>query len=159
MTARRARPRLSYSIILSEAGSQVKHYFPKVFVVDDDPAVLNSTQALLAAHGYDVRCFISAEAFLAQHHPTQVGCILIDLRMPGMGGCELLQRLRHTRSLLSPVIVSGLVDSMALVEHEEPDVPILAKPYDLQTFLAMIEDGISDSMWRRGEQLKGRPGG
>jgi FixJ family two-component response regulator len=137
----------------------VKHFLPKVFVVDDDPAVLNSTHALLTAQGYDVRCFVSAEAFLGQHHPTQVGCILIDLWMPGMGGSELLRRLRESRSLLSPVIVSGLIDCMTLDEHEESSVPILAKPYDLQTFLAMIEDGIADSVRRRSEPLKGWQGG
>jgi two-component system response regulator TtrR len=128
----------------------VKHFLPKVFIVDDDPAVLNSTYALLTAHDYDVKCFASAEEFLAQHHPTQVGCILIDLWMPGMGGSALLRRLRESRSLLSIIIVSRLIDSTALDEPEDASVKILAMPYDLQTFLTMIEDGIAESARRRG---------
>jgi two-component system response regulator TtrR len=133
----------------------VKHFLPKVFVVDDDPAVLNSTEALLAAQGYAVKCFTSAEEFLKQHHPTQVGCILIDLWMPGMGGSELLRRLKESRSLLSIIVISGMLDSAALDEQEKASVPVLAKPYDLPTFLTMIEDGIADSVRRRSEQLRG----
>ena len=68
---------------------------PEVFVVDGDAAVLNSTEAFFAAHGYTVKCFTSAEEFLAQHHPTQVGCILIDQLIPGMGSSELLRRLQE----------------------------------------------------------------
>ena len=57
---------------------------PKVFVVDDDPAVLSSIEALLTAQSYDVKCFASAEEFIAQHHPTHVGCVVIDLSAPGI---------------------------------------------------------------------------
>jgi FixJ family two-component response regulator len=48
----------------------VKH-LAKVFVVDDDPAILSSIEALLTAEGYTAHCFATAEEFIAQHHPTQ----------------------------------------------------------------------------------------
>jgi FixJ family two-component response regulator len=136
----------------------VKH-LAKVFVVDDDAILLSSIEALLTAQGYTVKCFTSAEEFLTQHHPTQVGCVLIDLWMPGMGGSELLQRLRESRSLLSVIIISGLFDSTAIEEIERAFVPLLAKPYEVETFLQMIEDGIAGSVKRRAEQLKGWQGG
>jgi FixJ family two-component response regulator len=131
----------------------VKH-LAKVFVVDDDSAILLSVEALLVAQGYTVKCFTSAEEFLAQHHPTQVGCVPIDLWLPGMGGSELLRRLQESRSLLSVIIISGLIDSAALEECEKASVPILAKPYNEQTFLRLIEEGILDSVQRRAEQLR-----
>jgi two-component system response regulator TtrR len=132
----------------------VKH-LAKVFVVDDDPAILSSVYALLMAQGYSVRCYASAEEFLADHHPTQVGCVLIDLWLPGMGGSELLRRLQESRSLLSVVIISGMIDSATLEECEKASVPILAKPYNEQTFLKLVEEGILDSVQRRSEQLRG----
>ena len=132
----------------------MKH-LAKVFVVDDDPAILSSIEALLTAQGYSVRCFATAEEFIAQHHPTQVGCVLIDLWMPGIGGSELLRRLRESRSLLSVIIISGMIDSAVLDESEKASVPILAKPYDEQTFLKLVEEGIADSVQRRADQLRG----
>jgi two-component system response regulator TtrR len=132
----------------------VKH-LAKVFVVDDDPGILSSVEANLTAHGYTVKCFASAEEFLEQHHPTQVGCVLIDLWLPGMGGSELLQRLQESRSLLSVVIISGMIGSAALEACEKSSVPILAKPYNEQTFLKLVEEGIMDSVQRRAEQLRG----
>jgi FixJ family two-component response regulator len=136
----------------------VKH-FAKVFVVDDDTVLLSSVEALLTAQGYTVKCFTTAEDFMAQHHPTQVGCVLIDLWLPGMGGSELLRRLQESRSLLSVVIISGLIDSEPLEQPLDASVPVLAKPYEVPTFLKMIEDGIADSVRRRTEQLKGWQGG
>ena len=121
---------------------------PKVFVVDDDPAVLSSIEALLTAQSYDVQCFASAEEFIAQHHPTQVGCVVIDLSTPGMGGSELMRHLQETRSLLSVVIISGLIDSAVSHQHEQEPVPIFAKPYEVWTLLTMIEDAIAGSLKR-----------
>ncbi len=128
---------------------------PKVFVVDDDLAVLESVDALLRTHGYDVRCFSSAEEFIAQHHPTQVGCVLVDLWIPGMGGSELLRHLQESGSLLSVVIISGLIDSTVSDEHENVPVRSLAMPYKVQTFLTMVEDAVAGSIRRRVERKYG----
>src|SRR5262245_9474990 len=91
--------------IVTEADLQVK-LLPKVFVVNDDPAVSKSIEALLTAQSYDVKCFASADEFLAQHEPKQVGCVVVDLSTLGPGGSELIQHLHETRSLLSVVIIS-----------------------------------------------------
>ena len=121
---------------------------PKVFVVDDDPAVLSSIEALLTAQSYDVKCFASAEEFIAQLHPTHVGCVVIDLSAPGMGGSELIRHLHETHSLLSVVIISGLIDSAIYHRHEKEPVPILVKPYEVWILLTMIEDAIAGSLKR-----------
>lgn len=111
----------------------------KVFVVDDDPTVLSSIEGLLTAQSYDVRCFASTGEFIAQHHPNQVGCVVVDLSSPDIGGAELISHLHETRSLLSVVIISGLVDSA---------MPILVKAYEVWILLTMIEDAIAGSLKR-----------
>jgi two-component system response regulator TtrR len=130
----------------------VKHT-AKVFVIDNDPAVLASLEAILAAAGYDVRCFTSAQDFLAQYHPTQVGCLLVDLKVPGS---ELLQRLDEAGSLLSVVIISGLVDS-ARQPDKPPAIPILIKPFEASTLLTMVEDAIAGSVRRRAKSARQDP--
>ena len=84
----------------------MKH-LPKVFVIDDEPTMLASLEALFTAEGYAVRCFSSAEGFYAQHHRTEVGCLVVDLMIPGMGGGELLRRLQESGSVLSVVVITG----------------------------------------------------
>jgi FixJ family two-component response regulator len=132
----------------------VKH-LPKVFIVDDEAAVLKALEAVLTPHGYDVIYFNSAEEFIAQHHPTEVGCVLIDLLMPGMGGSEVLRHLQDSGSLLSVIIISGLIDPRAFESRENAWVSMLEKPYEMSTLLTMIQDGIAGSFRRRAERHRG----
>jgi FixJ family two-component response regulator len=131
----------------------VKH-LPKVFLIDDDSNLLKPLEDTLARQGYDVRYFSSALEFMAQHHPTQVGCVLIDMLMPGMSGSDVLRFLQESRSLLSVVIISGLIDPIAFGEQSK-SVALLEKPFELSTLLTMIEDGIAGSFRRRAERRRG----
>jgi FixJ family two-component response regulator len=133
--------------IFHQAGVEVKQ-LPKVFVIHDNLAVLSSIEALLIAENYHVNCFPSAEAFLAQYHPIQVGCLVIDLSAPGVGGSELMRHLQETRSLLSIVIISGLIDLVVPHQHDGEPLPILAKPYEVWTLLTMISDATAGSLKR-----------
>jgi two-component system response regulator TtrR len=130
----------------------VKHT-AKVFVIDNDPAVLASLEAILADAGYDVRCFSSTQDFLVHYHPSQVGCLLVDLKVPGS---ELLERLQEAGSLLSVVIISGLVDS-ARQTGKAPAIPILIKPFEASTLLTMVEDAIAGSVRRRAKSVRQDP--
>jgi two-component system response regulator FixJ len=76
---------------------------PTVFVVDDDPAVRDSLERLLEAHGLQARAYDSAEAFLAAMHPTATGCLVLDVRLPGMSGPEL-QAALAARGVRLPII-------------------------------------------------------
>lgn len=127
----------------------------KVFVVDDDDAVLTSVEAVLNAQGYSAKCFKSAEEFLAQHHPTEVGCVLIDLLMPGMSGGDLLKRLQESGSLLSVIVISGLMESVTPSDFANANVTVLEKPYEVSTLIKMVEDCIAGSVRRRGKNLRG----
>ncbi len=64
-----------------------------VYVVDDDEAVRDSLQWLLEGKDYRVRCFDSAESFLSRYDPREVACLIVDIRMDGMTGLELQDRL------------------------------------------------------------------
>jgi FixJ family two-component response regulator len=121
---------------------------PKVFVIHDDSAVLNSLEALLTAESYDVQCFASVEAFVAQYHPIQVGCVVLDLSRPGVGGGELMRHLQETRSLLSIVIISGLIGSAVPDQPEQGPAPIFSKPHEIWTLLTMIKDATAGSLKR-----------
>lgn len=145
--AARAHTRSRSTSIVNESGKDVKQA-PKVFVIDVDSAVLSSMGSLLAAQSYEVVCFDSAEEFIAQHHPSHIGCVVIDLSAPGTNGSELIRHLHESRSLLSVVIVSGLIDSAVRLSREKVALPILAKAYEAWTFLMMIEDAIAGSLKR-----------
>ena len=81
-----------------------------VFVVDDDPAVVMALGALLVSFGLDVRTYQSAEAFLAEYDEQHGGCLLLDVRLPGMSGLELQELLVTRGSSLPVVFISGHAD-------------------------------------------------
>jgi FixJ family two-component response regulator len=125
----------------------VKH-LPKVFIVDEDSAVLDSIRSLLAAQSYDVTCFASAEEFIAQHSPGQDDCVVVDLSSRGVGGSDLMRHLQETRSLLSVLIMARLIDEVVPHAAETRPVPMLAKPFEVWALLQMIEDAIGNDVKR-----------
>jgi FixJ family two-component response regulator len=78
-----------------------------VYVVDDDEAVRDSLQWLLEGKDYRVRCFESAESFLSRYDPREVACLIVDIRMGGMTGLELQDRLIERKSPLPIVFITG----------------------------------------------------
>ena len=66
---------------------------PVVFVVDDDASVRRSLTRLLRSAGFEVETFVSAEDFLSAAHAERPSCLVLDLRMPGIGGLDLQHRL------------------------------------------------------------------
>ena len=122
----------------------MKH-LPKVFVVDDDLAVLKSVEAILTPHGYDVRYFRSAEEFMAQP-PSDPGWLRPGRPMIlGMGGSELLQCLQETGSLLSVVIFSGLIEPAELDDPESVSASVQERPYE-------VADSVNNGRGRGGRQ-------
>src|SRR5207247_11302946 len=93
-----------------ERGFDSMSLIPKkgtVYVVDDDEAVRDSLQWLLEGKDYRVRCFDSAESFLARYDPREVACLIVDIRMGGMTGLELQDRLLERKSPLPVVFITG----------------------------------------------------
>jgi two-component system response regulator FixJ len=80
---------------------------PTVHIVDDDAYFLTATSRLLRASGFVVRTFTSADDFLAQRDGDAPGCVLADVRMPGMGGLELQSALAHSQHPLPILFLTG----------------------------------------------------
>jgi two-component system, LuxR family, response regulator FixJ len=111
-----------------------------IFVVDDDEAVRESLKALLAVEGYSVQAFASAEAFLAALEPQTTGCLLLDVRMPGMSGLELQRQLKQRGDGLSIIIITGHGDvPMAVTALKAGAVDFIEKPFDKDDILAAID--------------------
>ena len=83
---------------------------PTIFVVDDDGAVREAMRELLQEEGWTVEIYSSGEAFLEAYRPGREGCLLVDARMPGMSGLELLQRLKSQGGGLPAIMITGHAD-------------------------------------------------
>ncbi len=113
-----------------------------VYVVDDDEAVRDSLQWLLEGKDYRVRCFDSAESFLARFDPREVACLITDIRMDGMSGLELQDKLLDRKSPLPIVFITGHGDvPMAVSTMKKGAVDFLEKPFnesDLREIVARM---------------------
>ena len=111
-----------------------------VYVVDDDEAVRDSLQWLLEGKDYRVKCFESAEAFLARFDPREVACLITDIRMDGMSGLELQDRLLERRSPLPMVFITGHGDvPMAVNTMKKGAVDFIEKPFKEDALVALVE--------------------
>ena len=109
-----------------------------VHVIDDDQAMRDSVEFLLSSAGYDVKLYESAQAFLDIAEPV-FGCIVSDVRMPGMDGMDLLKRLKAGRVALPVVIMTGHGDVPLAVEAMKLGATdFFEKPYDDDALLAAV---------------------
>jgi two-component system, LuxR family, response regulator FixJ len=111
-----------------------------VHVVEDDDAMRESLVAVLEDAGYEVLAYPNAEGFLAVVAATRTGCVVSDVRMPGMDGLTLLRRLRAKRSALPLVLITGHADvSLAVTAMKAGAVDFLEKPFEPENLLAAVE--------------------
>ena len=111
-----------------------------VYVVDDDEAVRDSLQWLLEGKDFRVRCFDSAETFLNRYDPREVACLIVDVRMGGMSGMELQDRLIEHRSPLPVVFITGHGDvPMAVNTMKKGAMDFIQKPFKEEELLGLVE--------------------
>ena len=111
-----------------------------VYVVDDDEAVRDSLQWLLEGQDYRVRTFESAEAFLSRYEAREVACLIADIRMDGMSGMELQERLLERQSPLPIVFITGHGDvPMAVESMKKGALDFIQKPFDEAQLLGLVE--------------------
>jgi FixJ family two-component response regulator len=112
---------------------------PTVFIVDDDAGVRDSLAMLLELKGFRTRTFAAAEAFLAEYRPEWPGCLVLDLRMPGMSGLELQADLARRGSVL-PVIIITAHGDVATTRSALTGgaVDFIEKPIDDEALVAAI---------------------
>jgi FixJ family two-component response regulator len=110
-----------------------------VYVVDDDPAVRDSLSLMLSLKGFATATFGNAEDFLATAQPDWTGCVLADIRMPGMSGLDLLDALRERCPGLAVVVVTAHGDVAAARRAFLADAAdFVEKPFDGTQILAAI---------------------
>jgi len=111
-----------------------------VHIIDDDVAIRQSLSFLLASEGILVRVYESASAFLSTLTDVTTGCIVTDVRMPGMDGIELLRRLKERGAPLPVIVITGHADVMLAVESMKNGAfDFIEKPFDDAAFIAAIQ--------------------
>lgn len=119
---------------------------PTVFVVDDDEAARDSLRWLISSVNLEVETFSSAQEFLDTIDPRRVGCLLLDMRMPGMSGLALLTKLRESDVNIPVVFLTGHGDvPMAVRALKAGALDFLEKPYNDQVLLDCIHNALEHS--------------
>jgi len=121
-----------------------------VFVVEDDEAVRDSLELLLSSARMTVATYASAEAFLKDYSDNMEGCIVLDIRMPGMDGMALQKKLNDRHSLLPIIFVTGHGDvPLAVDAMKEGAVDFIQKPYHEDALLEKIEQALEQDRDQR----------
>jgi FixJ family two-component response regulator len=127
-----------------------------VFVVDDDEAVRTSLRLLLKSVGLPVETFASAQEFLDQFDPNRAGCLVLDIRMPGMSGLELQMHLNERHSIMPIVFITGHGDvPMAVEAMQAGAVDFIQKPFRDQDLIDRINRALEKDREMR-SQLRER---
>ena len=124
---------------------------PLVHVVDDDEALRDSLRWLLESAGHRVATYATAESFLATCEPEQPGCLVLDIRMPGMSGLELQDKLKRRGDTVPIIFVTGHGDvPMAVNAVKKGALEFIEKPFNDQAFLVLIKNALAfDAETRR----------
>lgn len=124
---------------------------PEVYLVDDDPAVRDALQLLLHASGLRVRPFESGESFLEYYRPEFPGCLLLDIRMPGMSGLKLQEVLLARRIRLPIIFITAHGDIPTAVDAvKRGALQFIEKPFDDFRLLKLVLEALDhDARMRR----------
>jgi two-component system response regulator FixJ len=127
-----------------------------LYIVDDDPAVARTVARAAATIGFSPRLFGSATQFLEQLDELEQGCILLDIRMPGMSGLELLEQMTERRPDFPVVMLTGHAEVGAAVQSfRSGAVHFLSKPFKKAELLRALEEA-SEIGRRRSRLTAGR---
>lgn len=118
----------------------------KVFIVDDDEAIRQALLFLMKSEGLPARAYDSAEAFLAEVSPATQGCLVLDVRMPGISGLHLQQLLRQEHFTLPVIIMTGHGDvAMAVKAMKAGAMDFIEKPFDNELLLHLVHSCLTQS--------------
>jgi len=126
---------------------------PIVFVVDDDAAVRDGLRRLISSVGLGVEVFPTAQAFLRARRPDAPGCLVLDVRLPGLSGLDLQRELADTEAALPIIFLTGHGDiPMSVRAMKAGAVEFLTKPFRDQDLLDAIRNAIERDRAERGER-------
>ncbi len=117
---------------------------PTVYIVDDDPDICDSAATLLATEGILTKAFHSAEEFLQHYSPTAPECLLLDLRMSGMGGLELMRLLTEKQIHIPTIFLTGNAEQFPPnLPNTQDIVALLEKPVRPDVLLNSIHRALN----------------
>lgn len=123
-----------------------------VYLVEDDDAVRDSLQMVLESVGHKVAAYSRGDAFLDDFSTEMAGCLVLDIRMPGMNGMELQRQLNSRNSILPIIFVTGHGDvPMAVEAMQKGAVDFVQKPYREEELLGKIQQAIAADAESRAE--------
>ena len=125
---------------------------PTIFIVDDDPEIRTAMRDMVERHGYRAEVFADGESFLNACSPDQSGCLLVDARMPGLGGLDLIKRVTAMRLSLPVIMITAYGEiAMAVTAMKAGAFDFLQKPVRPDELLESIKNALNYSN-RRPEQ-------
>jgi RNA polymerase sigma factor (sigma-70 family) len=121
-----------------------------VYIVDDDQAIRHAMELLMRSVGLEFEIFHSADDFLVSHSNERAGCLVLDIRMPGLGGLELQDKLLEIESGLPIIFITGHGDvPMAVEAMQKGAVDFIQKPFRDQELLDRIAEALKTDEKRR----------
>lgn len=126
-----------------------------VFVVDDDLAMRNSLKWLIETIGIKVETFASADEFIRSYYPGRSGCLLLDIRMPGMNGLELQEHFNQQNIKIPVIIITGHGDvPMSVRAMKAGAVDFIEKPFNDELLLDSIRNALTIDNEQRTQQAE-----
>ena len=126
---------------------------PTIFIVDDDPSVRQSTELLLKSVGFNVKTFVSAQDFLRANLQQDLGCLILDVRMPGISGLDLQEKLVSSKTPLPVIFITGHgTVPMSVRAMKAGAVDFLQKPFEEQDLLDAINRAITRQRERKSKK-------
>lgn len=126
---------------------------PAVHIVDDDQAIRHAMEMLLRSVDMPHNIFASSAEFLAHYSKACRGCLVLDIRMPGMGGLELQKKLGESGSTLPIIFITGFGDvPMAVEAIQKGALDFIEKPFRDQELLERIDKAMQTDAEQRGHQ-------
>ena len=126
---------------------------PTVYIVDDDEAIRDSMQLLMKSAGLHAETYASAQAFLEAYDPARPGCLVVDVRMPGMSGLELQEHLNRRKFSLPVMVITGHGDiAMAVRAMKAGAVDFIEKPFDSTQLLERVKQYLDTHVSEREDE-------
>ncbi|MDG1897874.1 MAG: response regulator [Fuerstiella sp.] len=126
---------------------------PRLFLVDDDPSVLDSLRTLAQTLGLRSETYAGAEEFLAEFRDDEHGCLIVDVRMAGMTVLELQAKLVSGGCSIPTIVITGHGDiAMSVQAMKACAVTMLEKPFEVNELVAAIRQALGQDAKRRREQ-------
>jgi FixJ family two-component response regulator len=125
-------------------------YSPTIFVIDDDPGVRDSLTELLSTVDLNTRTFATAKDFLTAYDPAMQGCLILDMRMPGMSGLELQRKLASIGSQLPIFFLTAYGDVPTAVQAVQAGaVDFIEKPFQPHELIDKVQNALEEYEQRR----------